>query len=450
MSPVPHAAQTLDSVLTDPQEQLLASACRKNAWRLVAVLAVAYVINYLDRNSIAYAGLTMNEALGLTARQFGWAAGVTVFSYALLEIPSNLFMQKVGARLWLSRIMITWGIAAMAGAWVVGPYSLYLSRLILGAAEAGFFPGVIMYLATWFPSRYRAQVFAWFTLAIPVSSLVGGPAAGFLLGLNGYLHLAGWQWIFLAVGAPAVFLGLLTYVFLADHPRDAHWLTADERNALLEALAGERHPRAEHNFGAALKDVRVLTLTVIQFGFTLGSYGISIWLPLILKEHHLTNMTIGLLSVPVYLAASLGMLIWARRADHQSGKILHLTLACSLAAIGLAGSVLASGLTLQLSALTVALIGVSAARAVFWTIPPRFLVGTAAAGGLAFINSVGTLGGFFGPFTMGWLKDLTGSFNSGLALMAVILVIAAGFSASLRFLIKEDAVQTEGGAAPGR
>jgi nitrate/nitrite transporter NarK len=181
----------------------------------------------------------------------------------------------------------------------------------------------------------------------------------------------------------------------------------------------------------------VLTLTVIQFGFTLGSYGISIWLPLILKGHHLTNMRIGLLSVPVYLAASLGMLIWARRADHRSGKILHLTLACSLAALGLVGSVLVSGLMLQLSALTVALIGVSAARAIFWTIPPRFLVGTAAAGGLAFINSVGTLGGFFGPFTMGWLKDLTGSFNSGLTLMAVILAIAAAFSASLRFLLKD-------------
>ena len=419
------------------EEDLLASACRKNAARLVVILAIAYVVNYLDRNSIAYAGLTMNTALGLTARQFGWAAGITVFSYALLEVPSNLFMQRIGARVWLSRIMITWGMAASAGALVIGPNSLYISRLVLGAAEAGFFPGVIMYLSTWFPARYRTRVFAWFLLAIPVSSLVGAPAAGLLLGLDGYLHLAGWQWIFLAVGAPAAVLGVITYCLLVDHPRDAQWLTSDERNALLNALGGERRSQAQHNFTAALKDARVLTLTVIQFGFTLGSYGIGIWLPLILQEHGLTNMQIGLLSMPPYLAASLGMLLWARRADRNAGRILNLTLTCLLAAAGLIGSVLFSGLTLQLVALTVALTGVSSARAIFWTIPPRFLVGTAAAGGLAFINSVGTLGGFFGPFTMGWLKDLTGSFNSGLLLMAVTLLIAAGLAASLRFFIKE-------------
>jgi ACS family tartrate transporter-like MFS transporter len=419
------------------QEQLLASACAKNAWRLVLVLAVAYVVNYLDRNSIAYAGLTMNTALGLTARQFGWAAGITTFSYALLEVPSNLFMQKIGARLWLSRIMITWGIAAAAGALVVGPNSLYLSRLILGAAEAGFFPGVIMYLTMWYPARYRTRVFAWFLLGIPVSSLVGGPAAGFLLGLDGYGHLAGWQWVFVAVGIPAVVLGFITWFLLVDHPRNAKWLTEAERSALLDAL--EREPRAhsQRDLGAALKDPRVLTLTVIQFGFTLGTYGIGIWLPLILKEHHLSNMQIGWLSVPPYLAACLGMLVWARQADHHTGRILNLTITCVLAAAGLVASVLFSGLTAQLVALTVALIGVSSARAIFWTIPPRFLVGTAAAGGLAFINSIGTLGGFFGPFTMGWLKDLTGSFNSGLLLMAVILAIAAAFSASLRLLIKD-------------
>ena len=185
-------------------EALLASAYRKNALRLVVILVIAYVVNYLDRNSIAFAGLTMNKALGLTARQFGLAAGLSVASYSLLEVPSNLFMQKVGARLWLSRIMITWGLAAGAGALVIGPYSLSLSRLVLGAAEAGFFPGVLLYLSTWFPSRYRTRVFAWFLLGIPLSSVVGGPAAGLLLGMNGYLHLAGWQWIYIAEGVPAV------------------------------------------------------------------------------------------------------------------------------------------------------------------------------------------------------------------------------------------------------
>lgn len=411
---------------------LLASAYRKNAWRLVAILVAAYVVNYLDRNSIAFAGLTMNKALGLTARQFGLAAGLSVASYSLLEVPSNLFMQKVGARLWLSRIMITWGLAAGAGALVIGPYSLSLSRLVLGAAEAGFFPGVLMYLSTWFPSRYRTRIFAWFLLGIPLSSVVGGPAAGLLLGLNGYLHLAGWQWIYIAEGVPAIVLGILTWCLLVDHPRDAKWLTAEERRALLEALANEPRSGVQHDLAAALKDARVLILTVIQFGFTLGTYGIGIWLPLILKQHHLTNIRIGLLSVPPYLAASIAMLLWARSADRKDAQILNLALSCALAAAGLVVSAMAPGLTLRLVALTVALVGATSARAIFWAIPPRFLVGTAAAGGLAFINSVGTLGGFFGPFLMGWLKDLTGSFDSGLFLMAVIVMISAGFAVLLR------------------
>jgi MFS transporter, ACS family, tartrate transporter len=337
----------------------------------------------------------------------------------------------------LSRIMITWGIAVSAGALVVGPTSLYASRLVLGAAEAGFFPGVVMYLATWFPARYRARVFAWFLLAVPVSSLVGGPSAGLLLEMDGYLHLQGWQWIFIAEGIPAIALGMITFAVLVDHPRDAGWLSPGERNALLEALDAERGNHLQHDLVAALKDVRVLVLTVIQFGFTLGAYGVGIWLPLILKEHQLTNLQIGLLTVPPYLAAAIGMLLWARRTDRKSRQILDLTLACLLAAAGLVASVLVSGLALRLVALTIALIGVSSARAVFWTIPPRFLAGTAAAGGLAFINSIGTLGGFFGPFTMGWLKDLTGSFNSGLLLMAVILIVSAGFATLLRAFVRQ-------------
>jgi MFS transporter, ACS family, tartrate transporter len=416
------------------RDELLASAYRKNAWRLVVILVIAYVVNYLDRNSIAFAGLTMNKALGLSARQFGLAAGLSVASYSLLEVPSNLFMQKVGARLWLSRIMITWGLAAGAGALVIGPYSLSLSRLVLGAAEAGFFPGVLLYLSIWFPSRYRTRIFAWFLLGIPLSSVVGGPAAGLLLGLDGTLHLAGWQWIYIAEGVPAIILGVLTWCLLVDHPRDAKWLTADERGALLEALANERRSRVQHDLAAALKDARVLILTVIQFGFTLGTYGIGIWLPLILKQHHLTNLQIGLLSVPPYLAASIAMLLWARGADRKDAQIFNLALSCALAGAGLIASAMSPGLTLRLVTLTIALMGATSARAIFWAIPPRFLVGTAAAGGLAFINSVGTLGGFFGPFLMGWLKDLTGSFNSGLFLMAVIVLISAGFAVLLRLV----------------
>ena len=214
---------------------------------------------------------------------------------------------------------------------------------------------------------------AWFLLAIPVSSLVGGPTAGLLLQMDGQLHLAGWQWIFVAQGAPAILLGIATYFVLVDSPRDAKWLTSGERDALLKALASEPRHQAQHHFAAALKDLRVLILTAIQFGFTLGTYGVGIWLPLMMKEHNLTNLQIGFLSMPPYLAASLGMLVWARYADRSARHILHLTLACLLAAAGLIASVLFAQLALRLVALTVALIGISSARAVFWTIPPRFL-----------------------------------------------------------------------------
>ncbi len=420
-----------------PSADLLASACRKNAWRLLILLAIAYVINFLDRNSIAYAGLTMNADLGLTASQFGWAAGITILSYSALEVPSNLIMQRVGARIWLSRIMISWGLVASAGALVVGPYSLYFARLLLGAAEAGFFPGVILYLSAWFPASYRTRVLAWFLLAIPISSLIGGPLAGLLLQMDGYLGLRGWQWIFVVEGAPALIVGIACYLVLVDHPRDATWLTNDERGVLLSALEGEHRDRAHHSFAAALRDARVIVLTVIQFGFTLGTYGIGIWLPLILKEHGLSNTEVGLYSMPPYFAAGVGMLLWARFVDRRGGQILNLTLACLLAMVGLIGSVLFPGMLPGLVALTLALIGVSSARAIFWTIPQRFLVGTAAAGGIAFINCIGLLGGFVGPFTMGWLKDLTGSFNSGLMMMAAILMVAAGFAAALRVFTKE-------------
>ncbi len=420
-----------------PDEALLRSACRKNAWRLVVILAVAYVVNYLDRNSVGYAALTMKADLGLTASQFGWGAGLAIISYSLLEVPSNLFMHRVGARRWLSRIMITWGIAAGATALARGPNSFYALRLILGAAEAGFVPGVMVYLAAWFPAQYRSRVLAWFLLGIPVSSLIGGPLGGVLLGMNGYLHLAGWQWMFVAEAVPAVLIGCLTFWILVDHPRDATWLTAAERVVLLRTLADEPRDRPRHDLLAALKDVRVILLTVIQFGFTLGSYGIVIWLPLILKGYGLSNMRIGLISVPPYLVACVGMLLWARHVDRGASRTRHLTLSCLLAVIGLTGSVLFSALVPSLLALTLALVGVSAARAIFWTIPPRFLVGTAAAGGLAFINSIGTLGGFFGPFMMGWLKDLTGSFDSGLLTMAAILVISTGLAASLRLFVRE-------------
>jgi MFS transporter, ACS family, tartrate transporter len=423
---------------TSSSQQLLARACRKNTRRFLVLLAIAYVINQLDRNSIAYAGLTMNRELGLTATQFGWAAGIAILSYCLLEVPSNLFMQRIGARLWLSRIMISWGMIAAATGLVVGPHSLYGLRVLLGAAEAGFFPGVLLYLSVWFPAQYRTRVLAWFLLAIPVSSVIGGPLAGALLQLDGFFYISGWRWLFFAEGAPAVVLGVLTFCLLTDHPRDAAWLTASERSVLLDTLENEPRDRPQFHFSAALKDGRVYALTVIQFGFTLGSYGIGMWMPLILKRHDLTNLQVGLLSAPPYLAASIGMLLWARHVDRSLSRIVPLTLCCLLAVVGLVASVVFSNLVMVLASLTLALVGVTSARTIFWTIPPRFLVGVAAAGGLAFINSIGMLGGFAGPFMVGWLRDLTGSFTVGLLAMGGVLLLTAACAASLRWILRDE------------
>jgi MFS transporter, ACS family, tartrate transporter len=418
-------------------DALLESACRKNALHLIVLLAIAYIVNFLDRNDIGYAGITMNAALGLTASQFGWAAGISIISYALLEVPSSLIMQRVGARLWLSRIMITWGIAAGLTALAVGPKSLYALRLLLGAAEAGFFPGVVLLISTWFPAQYRARMLAWFLLAIPASSVIAGPLSGALLGMDGMLHVAGWQWMFLIQGAPAVVLGFVTMRMLADDPRDARWLSFAERAVLLTTLAAERKERPRGDLIAAIKDPRVLILTIVQFGFTLGTYGIVIWLPLMLKGHHLSASEIGLISAPPYVVATIGMLLWARYVDRHPNRIFHLIVTCALAMIGLLASVLSPELVPRLLALTVALLGVSSARMIFWTIPPRFLAGTGAAGGIAFINSVGILGGFFGPVLMGLLRDLTGSFTAGLLTMAAVLLVTTLAAAALRLTAKD-------------
>jgi ACS family tartrate transporter-like MFS transporter len=278
-------------------EALVQSAVNKNVWRLVPVLALAYLFNNLDRTSVGFAALQMNEAIGLSASQFGWGAGMMFFSYCILEVPSNIAMYHFGARRWLARIMITWGLAAAATAFAVGPMSFYVLRFLLGVFEAGFFPGVIWYISIWFPRKHRTRVLSLFMAATPLSSLVGGPISVGLLQMDGFLGLQGWQWMFLFEGLPACILGVLCLVVLADRPEQATWLLPGERDALVSDLAGETHERPKKDLLSALKDVRVLILTTITFAFTIGSYGVGIWLPLILKGHDLTNMQIGWSSI---------------------------------------------------------------------------------------------------------------------------------------------------------
>jgi MFS transporter, ACS family, tartrate transporter len=411
-------------------------ALKKVAWRFLPILTVAYVLNYLDRTSVGFAALTMNRDLGLSAYQFGWGAGLLFASYSLCEIPSNLILYRVGARRWIARIMISWGVVAAANAFVTGPVSFYVVRLLLGAAEAGFFPGVAFFLAAWFPAQYRARVLAWFLVGIPVSSLIGGPISGLLLQMHGFWGLAGWQWMFLIEGLPASVIGLFIYGMLADRPAEARWLEPDERSAVTAMLAEERRDRARHSLPAAVGDVRVLVLTVIQFAYTLGSYGVGIWLPQILKTHGLSNLAVGLWSAVPYLFASVAMLVWAAYVDRAGRRILNLTLGFLLATVGLFISVGWTELAPALIGLTIALVGVTSARAIFWTVPTSFLTGEGAAGGLAFITTFGSLGGFAGPFMIGWIKDSTGSFIIGLVAMGAILAVTTALSSSLSLMMR--------------
>jgi MFS family permease len=419
-------------------EALLQSAVHKAAVRFVPLLTIAYLFNYLDRTSLGFAALTMNQQLGLTASQFGLAAGVFFLGYSVFEIPSNLLLYRFGARRWLARIMISWGLVSAATAFVVGPNSFYALRLLLGITEAGFFPGVTFFLAAWFPAQYRTRMLAWFLVGIPLSSLVGGPVCGMLLQMDGIWGLAGWQWLFLLVSLPCVPLGFLTLKLLADRPQAAHWLTSEERDTLDVVLASEVRERPHSSLWAALKDSRVLICTAIQFGFTLGSYGIGIWLPLMLKEYHLSNLAIGWIAAIPYLFASVGMILWARHVDEKGRRIVNLAIACFLGAIGLLAPIVSSSVAVAVIGFSVALIGVTAARAIFWTIPTRFLTGVAAAGGLAFINSIATVGGFVGPSMMGWLKEFSGSYVVGLLAVAVIMVAATAASMSLKFFITRE------------
>jgi MFS transporter, ACS family, tartrate transporter len=410
---------------------------RKVAWRFLPLLIIAYIVNYLDRTSLSVAALTMNRELGFTATQFGYAAGMFFVGYCLFEIPSNLALYRYGARLWLTRIMITWGLASAATAFVIGPQSFYVIRFLLGVAEAGFFPGVAYFLSSWFPKVYRGRILAWFLLGIPASSLIGSPVAGLLLELNGVAGLAGWKWMFILISAPAVVLGCFFPFVLSDTPDDARWLSAEERATLKSMLASEVRERHTTHFGAALRDPRVLILAATQFGLIVGSYGIGIWLPQIIKTRALSNLQVSMLAAIPYIFATFGPIVWAAYSDRKDNNINNVVAGCALAAFGLLLSMEATSLPLALFGITLALLGINAARAIFWAIPTRFLSGSAAAGGLAFINSVGTAGGFVGPSMIGLLKDATGSFSAGLVGMAAFLVLSAVLAGSLRIFIRQ-------------
>jgi len=411
---------------------------QKVGWRLLPILTVAYVFNYLDRNNIGFAALTMNRELGLTASEFGNGAGILFLGYCLLEVPSNMILYRVGARRWLARIMISWGVISAATIFVKGAWSFYLLRFLLGAAEAGYFPGVAFYLGQWFPTEYRTRAIAWFMVAIPISSVVGGALSGALLQMDGILGLAGWKWLFVLEGLPVAVLGVIMLFVLTERPDDAAWLTVEERAIVRARVAGEVRHNEVRRLLPALKDPRTLILGAVQFGFLVGSYGVGIWLPQIIKVGRLSDLQVGFVTSGVYALASLAMILWANHVDRGGDKVANLALSCVLGGAGLVGAILIDQFWLSLACLTLSLAGINAARGIFFTIPMRFLTGLALAGGLAFINSIGTAGGFVGPIVMGNFVDRTGSFTAGLAALAGFLFVAAALAWTLQIFVKRD------------
>ncbi|MEJ1978320.1 MAG: MFS transporter [Acetobacteraceae bacterium] len=340
------------AVLISSREALARSAIRKNARRLLPVLTIGLIFNFIDRSNVGFAALTMNASLGLSATDFGLGAGVLSIGYCLFEVPSCLALYRYGARRWLARIMITWGLAAAATAFATGATSFNIYRFVLGVAEAGFFPGVTYFLAMWFPARYRTQALGWLCVGVPVSSLISAPISGLLLQLNGLWGLAGWQWMFIIEGLPLCFVGIASLYLLVDHPKDATWLTAEEREALLAMLASETRENLRKDLWSAFRDVRVLMLTGITFSFTVGAYGVGIWLPLIIKGHGLTNLNVGFISAIPYFVTTVVMLWWMRIVERSGKKIFNLAGACFLAAAALSASVLTGDLILSLVAVS--------------------------------------------------------------------------------------------------
>src|SRR6201995_201611 len=411
--------------------------------RLIPFLILCYFVAYLDRVNVGFAKLHMNQALGFNEAAFGLGAGLFFIAYFLFEVPSNLFLERVGARVWIARIMISWGIVSGAFAFIPQISSatglsnesvFYTLRLLLGACEAGFFPGIIFYLTLWFPAVYRARVISLFMLAIPISSIIGSPISGMLLGLTGW-GLEGWQWLFIIEGLPSILVGIGVLLYLTDFPRQARWLQKDEIAWLEDLQATEKRnkEKVEHlSLLQALTDARILLCAAVYFCLNAASYGVAFFLPTIIKGFGVSDAQTGLLAAVPFVFGGIGMVLLGQHSDRTMERKSHDGVALLMAAIGIGMSGLLSDPIIIMALLCFAQIGVSSGPPMFWPLPASFLTGASAAAGIAAINSLGNLSGFAGPFAMGYLKDLSGDFTAGLLLLAGCAVVGAVVSMSLR------------------
>ena len=419
-----------------PNTELGRATMARVTWRLLPFLLLLYIISWLDRVNVGFAKLQMNADLGFSDTVYGLGAGIFFIGYGLCEIPSNLLLVRFGARLWIARIMITWGLISAGMIFVQGTHSFYIMRFMLGVAEAGFLPGIIYYLSQWFPREQRAKAVSWFMIGIPLSVVFGGPLSGWLLGFNGHLGFKGWQWLYIVEGLPAVILGFVVLGYLTEQPAGARWLSSEQRQ-WLSARMREEHLEAEGrhrmSFGAALLHPTVWLLALIMFCCQTGSYGLTLWVPTIVKGlSGFSDLEVGLFSALPYIAAALGMILIGRSSDRSGERIMHVAIPTAIGALGFIATGLLSSPLPAMMALAVAAVGDYGSRGPFWALPGKFLVGGSAAAAIALINSMGAVGGFVGPYAVGYLKDATGSFASPLFLLAGILLAGSAMTLLLR------------------
>jgi MFS transporter, ACS family, tartrate transporter len=419
----------------DVERRTLARVTR----RLVAFSFLCYVVAYIDRINIGFVSGVLQRELGLSHAAYGFGAGLFFLGYFLFEIPSNLILEKVGARLWIARIMIVWGFVSMAMVFVRGEQSFYAMRIALGLAEAGFFPGIVLYLTYWIPARERAKSGALFMMAAPVAILIGAPVSEALLRLDGWLGLAGWKWLFIVEGVPAVVLGLVALLVLTDRPEQASWLDPEGRAWLSAEMAHEQQARQRHGSSwASLLDPKVMLICLIYFLNTTVTYGLFLWLPQMIEEAFGGRRFVAVM-IP-FAFALVAMVLVGRHSDRTGERKWHVAGSAFVAALGmLLAAAFRADPWMLVASFTICQMGQRSVQPTFWTLPPLFLGGTAAAAGIALINSIGNLGGYLGPWAMGTLRDLTHSHTGGLLLLAGALVLQAALVASLRLPPREPA-----------
>jgi D-galactonate transporter len=427
---------------TSTHDPATRSAVRTATRRLLPLLGLAYLLNYVDRVNVGFAQLTMGPDLGLSAAAFGLGAGLFFIGYFFFEIPSNVILHRVGARLWIARIMVTWGLVASATAFVQGEISFYIVRVLLGFAEAGFFPGIILYLGYWFPRVDRARIVALFFLAVPLSSVIGGPVSTLLI-QNGDGALgfdAGWRFMFFVEGIPALLVGIAVLFLMPDKPSRAKWLSREQATSLEATIAAEDERMVPHTTGirAGLADRRVVALSATYFGIVFGLYVLGFFLPQIIKQFQAdygvkySLVEIGLITAVPYAVASVAMFFWSRHSDRTGERALHVAVPALVGAVGIVAAQLVGSPLAVMICVTICAVGVFTAIPPFWSLPNAFLTGVGAAAGIALINSFGNLSGFAGPYVSGWLQDLTGDAQSGLWVVAVMMTMSGLIALSFR------------------